>query len=62
MYAIRSYYAEVITDATIHTTIKSVFENQKYILDPHGAVAYRALEHQLVGEELGVFLASYNFV
>jgi threonine synthase len=33
-----------IDDATTKATIKEVFEKYNYLLDPHGAVAYKALE------------------
>jgi threonine synthase len=33
-----------ITDAQTKETIRSVYEKTGYLLDPHGAVAYRALE------------------
>ena len=33
-----------ISDDETKATIKSVFDNQHYLLDPHGAVAYAALE------------------
>jgi threonine synthase len=36
-----------ITDAATKKTISKVFESKRYILDPHGAVAYNALEQYL---------------
>lgn len=36
-----------ITDDETRATLKSVFEHQKYLLDPHGAVGYLALERYL---------------
>ncbi len=36
-----------ITDDETRATIKSVYQNQKYLLDPHGAVGYLALERYL---------------
>ena len=36
-----------ITDDETRSTIKSVYEDQKYLLDPHGAVGYLALERYL---------------
>ena len=36
-----------ITDAETKKTMSSVFESDGYILDPHGAVAYNALEQYL---------------
>lgn len=39
--------AESITDEETVATIKKVYKQFKYILDPHGAVGYAALEHYL---------------
>jgi threonine synthase len=36
-----------ISDAETKTTIKEVFEKENYLLDPHGAVAWSALEKYL---------------
>jgi len=36
-----------ITDEATKATLKSVYQNQNYLLDPHGAVAYNALEQYL---------------
>lgn len=36
-----------VTDATTRETIKTVYEQSGYLLDPHGAVAYHALEDYL---------------
>lgn len=36
-----------IDDATTKATIKEVFEKYDYVLDPHGAVAYKALDYYL---------------
>ena len=36
-----------VSDEVTRSTIRSVFENFSYLLDPHGAVAYRALEQYL---------------
>lgn len=36
-----------ITDDETRATIKSVYQDQKYLLDPHGAVGYLALERYL---------------
>lgn len=43
-----------IDDATTRATIKHVFEKYNYTLDPHGAVAYYALENYLQTLPLGV--------
>ncbi|NLT03686.1 MAG: threonine synthase [Bacteroidales bacterium] len=44
------------TDAEIGETVKMVFEQTNYLLDPHGACGYRALSEQLRPDEVGVFL------
>ncbi|MDE6576592.1 MAG: threonine synthase [Muribaculaceae bacterium] len=44
------------TDREIAETMKSTLEKDGYMLDPHGAVAFRALEEQLRPEETGIFL------
>ena len=36
-----------ISDEETRQTIKSVFEKENYLLDPHGAVAYLALQNYL---------------
>jgi threonine synthase len=36
-----------ISDEETRQTIKEVYENENYLLDPHGAVAYRALKNYL---------------
>jgi threonine synthase len=41
-----------ISDDETRSTIKSVYENQKYLLDPHGAVGYLALERFLQNNPL----------
>lgn len=44
------------TDDEIRETMKEVYSRKNYILDPHGAVGYRALKADLIDEEVGVFL------
>ena len=44
------------SDEEIRQTIKEVMEKDGYQLDPHGAVAYRALKEQLLPGETGIFL------
>ena len=44
------------SDQEIRETMKQVFEEEKYMLDPHGAVGYRALMADLKKGETGVFL------
>ena len=39
--------AETVDDATTAATIKAVYEKHQYMLDPHGAVAFYALEQYL---------------
>ncbi|MFV0290470.1 MAG: threonine synthase [Mangrovibacterium sp.] len=44
------------SDEQIATTLKRVYQEQNYLLDPHGACAYQALEDDLQANEVGVFL------
>jgi threonine synthase len=44
------------SDEEIRETIKQVFDRENYMLDPHGAVGYRALEANIIDGEVGVFL------
>lgn len=44
------------SDAEIGETVKRTLERTGYQLDPHGAVAYRALEELLQPGETGIFL------
>lgn len=44
------------TDEQIRETVKATYDSAKYLLDPHGAVGYRALKEYLKPEEVGVFL------
>jgi len=44
------------SDNEIRETMKEVFVEDKYMLDPHGAVSYRALKSDLKDGEVGVFL------
>ena len=46
------------SDEPIKNTIKSVFDESDYLLDPHGACAYKALKDGLKKGETGVFLAT----
>jgi threonine synthase len=43
-------------DAQIAETMKAVFNETGYLLDPHGACGYRAIEEQLKHGQVGVFL------
>jgi len=43
-------------DAQISETLKSVYAETGYLLDPHGACGYRALDEQIKPGETGVFL------
>lgn len=43
-------------DEQIRETVKAVYEATGYLLDPHGACGYRALEEGLQPGEIGVFL------
>ncbi|MBW8323838.1 MAG: threonine synthase [Prolixibacteraceae bacterium] len=44
------------SDDEIRETMKAVYESENYMLDPHGAVGYRALKADLQPGEVGVFL------
>lgn len=44
------------TDEQIRETVKKVWTNNHYLLDPHGACGLRALEEGLKPYEIGVFL------
>jgi len=44
------------SDEEIRETMKQVFEDENYMLDPHGAVGYRALKADLKDGEVGIFL------
>ena len=44
------------TDAQIRETVKAAYQETGYLLDPHGACGYRALEEGLQDGEVGVFL------
>lgn len=43
-------------DGQIAETMKKVFDETGYLLDPHGACGYRALEEQIMPFENGIFL------
>ncbi|MDE6807351.1 MAG: threonine synthase, partial [Prevotella sp.] len=43
------------TDEQIKETMRQCYEETGYILDPHGACGYRALEEQLQPGEIGIF-------
>ena len=44
------------TDDQIRNTLLSVYNTTGYLLDPHGAVGYRALDDLLKPDETGIFL------
>ncbi|MCD7963101.1 MAG: threonine synthase [Rikenellaceae bacterium] len=44
------------TDEEIRETVKSTFEETGYLLDPHGACGYKALQEGLEEGETGIFL------
>ena len=43
-------------DKQIAQTLRDVYKKTKYLLDPHGACGYQALEDNLRKEETGIFL------
>jgi len=47
-----------VTDEQIKETIRIVFKKHRYVLDPHGAVGYRALQKNLKKDEKGIFLGT----
>ncbi len=47
-----------INNEMILSCIKDVFENNNYILDPHGAIGYKALSCTLNNNEYGICLAT----
>jgi len=44
------------SDQQIRETLKQVYEQCGYLLDPHGACGYRALEEYLTDGQVGIFL------
>ena len=44
------------SDQQIRETLKQVYEQCGYLLDPHGACGYRALEEYLTDSQVGIFL------
>lgn len=44
------------TDEQIRETVRQVYDETGYLLDPHGACGYRALAKGLAPDEVGVFL------
>jgi len=44
------------TDDQIKETISDVYHKLGYMLDPHGAVSYRALKEKILPEQNGIFL------
>ena len=45
-----------VSDEVTKATISKTFKEEKYLLDPHGAVAYSALQARLGENEKGIFL------
>ena len=43
-------------DEQIAETLKNCFSETNYLLDPHGAVGYRALQEKLQENEIGIFM------
>ena len=46
------------TDAEIRTTIRRVYDESSYLLDPHSAIAYLGLKKRRRPGQTGVFLAT----
>ena len=53
---IRDMVGTTYTDDQIRETLLSVYQSTGYLLDPHGAVGYRALSELLQSDETGIFL------
>ncbi|KAA6316444.1 Threonine synthase [termite gut metagenome] len=49
-------WGATFTDEQIRETVKKVYQETGYLLDPHGACGYRALEDVLQPGQTGVFL------
>ena len=52
----RDVVGTTYSDEQIRETVLSVYNSKGYLLDPHGAVGYRALHEQLKKDETGIFL------
>ncbi|SET07702.1 threonine synthase [Prevotella sp. kh1p2] len=52
----KSVSGATYTDSQIAETIRACHERHHYLLDPHGACGYRALEENLKDGETGIFL------
>lgn len=50
--------ATVVTDEEIREAIKSVFDKESYLLDPHSATGYLGLSRHLKEEESGFFVST----
>ncbi|MFO8234981.1 MAG: threonine synthase [Bacteroidales bacterium] len=48
--------SHVVTDEQVRSTIKEIYSSNKYLLDPHGTVAYKGLKVYLKNGETGIFL------
>ncbi|MFB6318852.1 threonine synthase [Saccharicrinis sp. FJH54] len=48
--------AYTYTDSQISETLRTVWQENKYLLDPHGATGYRALQEGLKDGETGFFI------
>ncbi|MGF1764482.1 threonine synthase [Aliivibrio kagoshimensis] len=47
-----------VTDEQSAETLKEMFEQENYLCEPHGAIAYRVLNEQLEEGETGLFLCT----
>jgi threonine synthase len=47
---------QAVSDDETRETMRSVLKDHSYLLDPHGAVSFRALNDQLKPGEHGIFL------
>ncbi|MDE6431709.1 MAG: hypothetical protein K2K65_11145, partial [Duncaniella sp.] len=54
----RQMRGHAYTDEDIAASMKDVYTRDGYVMDPHGATAYRALRDDLATGEKGFFLAT----
>ncbi len=50
-----------LSDEETKATMKKCYDDNDYILDPHGAIAYSALKADLKKKEIGIFLETAHY-
>ena len=50
-----------LDDAQTLESIKSCYNQNSYLIDPHGAIGYRALKDTLREDEIGIFLETAHY-